>query len=51
MNVVLSFEDFICDNCESYSDERYTIYAKNGDIIIRLCKECLLKLLDAIVKR
>ena len=51
MKVVLSFDDFTCDNCEAYSDERYTIYNKEGHIIIKLCKKCLLELLDAIIKR
>ena len=40
-----------CDNCDVYFEDIYTIYSDSGDIIIKLCKECLLKLLKAIIER
>lgn len=50
MKVEDTFESS-CDNCGEYVDKLYTIYDDNGNIIIRLCKQCLLNLLKAIIER
>lgn len=50
MKVEETFESS-CDNCSEYVYKLYTIYDDNGNIIIRLCKDCLMKLFEAILRR
>lgn len=50
MQVIDKEEKRFCDNCDEYK-YAFAIQFENGEHVVTLCKECLLKLLDAIVRR
>lgn len=44
------YDDCLCDNCDK-KKEVFNVRMKDGTIMLRLCKECLMNLLKAIVER
>jgi hypothetical protein len=50
MQVVEHYDKWECDNCGKWT-YIFKIETDDGECQLRLCKECLLKLLDAIVRR
>lgn len=51
MKVEKTFDKSFCSNCDEYCDELYEVCDDYGNIIIKLCKQCLLNLLKAIIER
>ena len=45
------YSDGYCGNCGKKSESRWQIIDDDGDLVLSLCHSCLMKLLDAIVKR
>ena len=50
MKVIEYYDKTECDNCHKWTYV-FTVETSDGEYRIRLCKDCLLKLLDAIVRR
>ena len=44
------YEEHYCDNCDKH-DYVFEIKTKEDEVILRLCKKCLLQLLKAIIER
>lgn len=50
MLVARNYDVRSCDNCER-EEELWEVSTKDGIVVMRLCRECLLELLKAIVER
>lgn len=50
MKVVERYDKYECDNCHRWIYV-FDIETSDGERQLKLCKDCLLKLLDAIVRR
>ena len=50
MLVQENYDKHHCDNCEDYTYV-FEIKLQNEEVVLRLCKKCLLQLLKAIVER
>lgn len=50
MKVIETDDKYFCSNCDQYV-YGFHIKTKDGERQMTLCKDCLLELLDAIVRR
>lgn len=50
MRVFMDHNERCCDNCDKRAYV-YNIHHTDGTVMVCLCKECLMKLLKAIIER